>query len=93
MLKLIELRQLKDSLDPKEIESACVAYENALTLLTSADFPVDREQIAQRIVTLARAGITDPDRLCRLALTGLLIRKDQPHAPAKPAEARRSLDS
>jgi hypothetical protein len=70
-----ELYSLNDSLDPEALQNACSAYEKAITALGVHGLAVTCDVVAERIVTIVRAGIIDPDRLCRLALTGLMVRK------------------
>lgn len=75
-LEVIELHQISEVLGPEALKNACDAYERVIATLNVSELPATCDLVAERIVTIARAGITDPDRLYRLALTGLVIRKD-----------------
>ena len=57
--------------DPETIRVMGIAYEMALVALERADGAASptREAVAQKIITLAKAGERDAERLCNRALS------------------------
>ena len=62
------------SFDQDDIERLVAAYEEALRTLhiSDRDDPIN-EVIAQRIVEGARAGVLEPDALCKMAVKDLMV--------------------
>lgn len=57
---------------PKKIKTLCDAYEKARkSLHDTGQPPIVNEVIAERIITLAKQGEFDSDRLCEKALSAL----------------------
>jgi hypothetical protein len=60
------------SFDPETVKLLCEAYDKAMASLHDAGQPqIVHEVIAQRIITDAKQGERDVDRLCANALMGL----------------------
>jgi hypothetical protein len=58
--------------DPETIEILATAYEKARKSLHDKGQPLlVQEVIAGRIISAARTGLRDPDKLCEMALTAL----------------------
>jgi hypothetical protein len=58
--------------DPAEVEALCLAYEKARLSLHDRGQPaIVQEIIAGRIISAAKRGVLDPDKLCEMALTAL----------------------
>jgi hypothetical protein len=58
--------------DPETVKALCDAYDRACQSLHDAGQPdVVHEVIAQRIISLAKQGERDPDKLCAGALVAL----------------------
>jgi hypothetical protein len=58
--------------DPETVKSLCDAYDKACRSLHDNGQPkIVSEVIALRIISLAKEGERDPDRLCAGALTAL----------------------
>lgn len=68
--------------DPETVKALCDAYERACTSLHDGGQPdIVKEVIAERIITLARQGERDPDKLCQgalVALSGTLFERFPP---------------
>ena len=66
-----EVRHLfySTAFDPETVKALCDAYDRACQLLHDAGRPdVVNEVIAERIISLAKQGERDPDKLCAGAL-------------------------
>ena len=58
--------------DPETVKALCDAYDKARASLHDTGQPyIVNEVIAQRLISLAKQGERDPDRLCANALIGL----------------------
>ena len=58
--------------DPETVKSLCDAYDRACTSLHDRGQPdIVNEVIAERIISLAKKGERDPDKLCEGALVAL----------------------
>ena len=71
MSKMVGLFQKAD-FDPETIEILAAAYEKARASLHDKGQPaLVQEVIAGRIISAAKSGILDADKLCEMALTAL----------------------
>ena len=62
----------KAAFDPEDVEILSVAYEKARRSLHDTGQPALVQQIiAERIITAAKRGERNPDRLCEIALSAL----------------------
>ncbi|MGA6940160.1 MAG: hypothetical protein WB041_33010, partial [Pseudolabrys sp.] len=58
--------------DPETVKALCDAYDRACTSLHDRGQPdIVNEVIAERIISLAKKGERDPDKLCEGALVAL----------------------
>ena len=67
------VRNLFDTaFDPETVKALCDAYDRACTSLHDRGQPdIVNEVIAERIISLAKKGERDPDKLCEGALVAL----------------------
>ena len=71
MSKIVALFQRAD-FDPETIEIMAAAYEKARkSLHDKGQPPLVQEIIAGRIISAAKTGLRDPEKLCEIALTAL----------------------
>lgn len=64
-----------EGLDPEALAQITAAYDQATKVLYAKSVPYPADLLALRILSFAGCGVRDRDRLCRLALTGLVVRK------------------
>jgi hypothetical protein len=61
--------------DPEMVKTLCLAYDCAISRMHDTDQPnIVQDVIAQRIISMARNGEDDLDRLCAGALKGLELK-------------------
>jgi hypothetical protein len=75
MATIIDFPAQLDVLDPQALEDVCAAYDQAVIVMNANHFSPPPELLAQRLLLFARSGVTDRDRLCRLASIGLVVQK------------------
>ena len=70
MSKVVKLFR-EAAFDPEVVKTLCLAYDCAIRRMHDADQPnIVQEVIAQRIISMARNGEDNRDRLCAGALKG-----------------------